>query len=97
MDAQAQFTAQVSYSIRKARFFDKCRYLLNERQAKVIGKMLEADEGDFIGGMNARKYQSIAQASKATATRDLQDLVAKQLLIATGAGRSTGYQVNLDV
>lgn len=94
--AQDQFIAQVNYSIRKARFFDKHRHQLNERQLKVIGKMLEVEEGDFTGGINAKKYQSIAKVSKATATRDLQDLAAKQILTASGAGRSTGYQVNLD-
>lgn len=94
--AQEQFISQVNYSIRKARFFDKHRQHLNERQLKVMGKMLELEEGEFTGGINARKYQSITKSSKATATRDLQDLVARQLLIVSGAGRSTGYQVNLD-
>ena len=96
LQAQDRFIAQVSYSIKKARFFDKHRHQLNERQHKVIGKMLELEEGEFTGGINARKYQSITKSSKATATRDLQDLVAKELITASGAGRSIGYQVNLD-
>jgi Fic family protein len=49
----------------------------------------------FIGGMNARKYQSITQVSKATATRHLQDLVEKGILIPNGDGRGRNYQVNL--
>ena len=53
-------------------------------------------EGDFIGGINATKYQSINKTSKATATRDLQDLVLKNILIVTHAGRSTSYEVNLE-
>jgi Fic family protein len=43
-----------------------------------------------------KKYQSIAQVSKATATRHLQDLVDKGILVSHKAGRSTNYQVNID-
>ena len=57
--------------------------------------MLENGETEFIGGMNARKYQSITQVSKATATRHLQDLVEKGILISHQKGRSTNYQVNM--
>ncbi len=58
--------------------------------------MLAEGEDEFTGGMNARKYQAIAKVSKATATRDLQDLVEKQILVSKGGGRSTNYQVNLE-
>jgi Fic family protein len=34
-------------------------------------------------------------ASKATATRNLQDLSEKGILTVSGGGRSTGYQLNL--
>jgi Fic family protein len=34
--------------------------------------------------------------SKATATRHLQDLVAKGILVSKKGGRSTNYQVNLE-
>jgi Fic family protein len=46
--------------------------------------------------MNARKYQSITRVSKATATRHLQDLVEKGILVSENKGRSTNYQVKLD-
>ncbi len=36
-----------------------------------------------------------ASASKATATRDLQNLAEKNILIPTGGGRSTHYKINL--
>ncbi len=95
LESQHSFKKSVAYSIQKARFFDNLKGQLNERQLKVIGRMVEGDEGEFIGGMNARKYQSITKTSKATATRDLQDLVEKQILLSLGGGRSTNYQVNL--
>jgi Fic family protein len=45
--------------------------------------------------MSAKKYMSMTGASKATATRDLQDLADKGLFIPSGGGRSTSYKVNL--
>ena len=46
--------------------------------------------------MNARKYIGISKTSKATATRDLQDLVDKQIFVAVGGGRSSRYQLSLN-
>ena len=40
-------------------------------------------------GMTAKKYIALTKISKATATRDLQDLAAKKLFIPIGEGRST--------
>ncbi len=82
---------QIAFVVRKARFLDRHRDSLNVRQSKVIQRMLEAGPGGFTGGMNARKYIALTRASKATATRDLQNLVAKGVLLPTGAGRSAGY------
>lgn len=95
LEAQADFAKTIDFSIKKAAFFDKNKAQLTEAQLKVVSRMLEEGEGGFEGGMNARKYQAIAQVSKPTATRHLQDLVEKGVLIATGGGRSTNYQVNL--
>lgn len=38
---------------------------------------------------------AVTKTSKATATRDLQDLVEKNILPVTGAGRSVRYHLNL--
>jgi Fic family protein len=46
--------------------------------------------------MTAKKYMSIAKTSKATATRDLQNLVIKGILLPMGGGRSTAYQIKLN-
>lgn len=45
--------------------------------------------------MRAKKYMAITGASKATATRDLQDIAEKGIFVPTGGGRSTNYRVNL--
>ena len=57
--------------------------------------MLVDGPDGFEGGMNARKYGSLNHVSKATATRDLQHLVALGGLRPVGAGRSARYEVNL--
>ena len=59
--------------------------------------MLEFGPDGFEGGMNARKYISIAKTTKATATRDLQNLleVGAFVHLGTAGGRSTRYRVNL--
>lgn len=46
--------------------------------------MLEEGHLGFEGGMNARKYVSLAKTSKATATMDLQDLVVKGIFKPIG-------------
>jgi Fic family protein len=86
---------QISFVVRKNRVLDLHRGSLNARQSKVIHRMLDAGPGGFTGGMNARKYIALTRASKATATRDLQDLAAKGVLLPTGAGRSAGYRMDL--
>ena len=49
----------------------------------------------FKGGLSADNYISITQTSRATATRDLQDLVEKGALTKTGELRHTRYHLNL--
>lgn len=93
--AQQDFIKSINFLLKKTAFFDTHKTLMNEHQIKVIGRMLEEGEEAFIGGMNARKYQSLTHVSKATATRHLQDLVDKKILISINNGRSTNYQVNL--
>lgn len=57
--------------------------------------MLDEGPDGFTGGMSARKYMSIAKTSKATATRDLQQLVELGALTPIGGGRSTRYEIRL--
>jgi Fic family protein len=86
---------QITFMVGKTRFLDRHRDSLNLRQSKVIQRMLDAGPAGFTGGMNARKYIALTRVSKATATRDLQDLVEKGVLLPTGAGRSAGYSLDL--
>ncbi len=95
LDSQQQAKQLVDFLLKKAKFFDRFKNALNERQLKVIKRMFEAGPEGFEGGMNAKKYVSITYTSKATATRDLQELSAQGVLIARGGGRSTAYVLNL--
>ena len=95
--AQEQTTQEVAFTLKKARFFDRFNEQLNERQLRAVQRMLEEGPKGFEGGMNTRKYIGITKTSKATATRDLQDLVGKGIFIPTGGGRSTRNELALEV
>tara|TARA_R110002020_G_scaffold114593_3_gene263515 strand:+ start:13425 stop:14528 length:1104 start_codon:yes stop_codon:yes gene_type:complete len=95
LDAQIQAEEEIEFTLKKTRFFDVNLPVLNERQLKVIRRMLDEGPKGFEGGMNARKYVGIAGTSKATATRDLQDLVVKSIFVPVGAGRSVRYSLQL--
>jgi len=47
----------------------------------------------FEGGLSAENYISITGTSRATATRDLQDLIEKGALTRTGELRHTRYRL----
>ena len=93
LDAQIDAEHEIEFTLKKTKFFDQHKDELNERQQKVVRRMLEEGDQGFEGGMNARKYVSLAKISKATATRDLQDLVAKGIFKPIGGGRSVRYKV----
>ena len=92
---QIQTEELINFTLKKTRFFDYFRDQLNERQLRIVQRMLKEGPQGFEGGMSAKKYISITKTSKATATRDLQDLVKKSVLKPMGGGRSTAYEVNL--
>jgi Fic family protein len=85
----------IDESLARARFWSEHRHLeLNDRQRKVLNRMLEAGPGNFEGGLTQRKYRGMTGTSPVTAWRDLNDLVAKGLIVkGDGAGRSTHYYV----
>ncbi|MDE3234556.1 MAG: Fic family protein [Bacteroidota bacterium] len=97
LDAQTEAELQIDFTLRKVKFFDKYKDTLNERQLTVIKRMLEEGPQGFEGGMNARKYIGITKTSKATATRDMQQLMEVGAFIPAGigGGRSTSYHVNI--
>lgn len=97
ISAQDYAGKQIDLTLRRTKYFDQFKEKFNDRQLKVIRKMLAPGAEGFEGGMNARKYSSITKVSKATATRDLQDLLEIKAirLFGEAGGRSTSYEVNL--
>lgn len=95
LKAQKQAVDLVDFILKKSKFFDRFKDVLNERQMKVVNRMLNAGPEGFEGGMSAKKYMSITKASKATATRDLQELLRAEVLLPEGGGRSTHYTLNI--
>jgi Fic family protein len=78
----------------KAAFWQRCAGVnLNERQRKLLSRLLDAGDGGFLGGLSADKAMQITGASKATATRDLTQLLHHGLLAVKGQGKGTRYAV----
>ncbi|HXU21173.1 MAG TPA: Fic family protein [Verrucomicrobiae bacterium] len=96
LEAQGNTIKRVDFYVAKAKFYERLRDQLNERQAKVIARMFRESIDGFKGGLSAENYITIAQTSRATATRDLQDLVEKGAVIRTGERRHTRYSLALE-
>lgn len=88
--------AVVKQAMDKATFWLRAAHLpTNERQRKVLKRLLDAGDGGFLGGLTADKYSKLTGTSKATATRDLVGLLQHGLLIVQGTGKATRYAVNV--
>ena len=76
----------------KARFWQRWAATpLNERQAKVLNRLLDG----FDGKLTSSKWAAISKCSADTALRDINELLARGVLRKTaGGGRSTGYELN---
>jgi Fic family protein len=64
---------------------------LNERQVKLVNRLLDG----FEGKLTSSKWAAIAQCSPDTALRDITDLLARGVLRKSDAGgRSTSYELS---
>ncbi|MFG0283804.1 MAG: Fic family protein [Phycisphaerales bacterium JB039] len=95
LEAQQRTQAQVAFLIDKARLLERLGGSLNERQRKVLLRMLRAGPDGFKGGLSAGNYVAISRTSSATATRDLADLVAMGALQRTGERRYARYHLTI--
>jgi Fic family protein len=95
LEAQATTIKRVDFYVAKAKFYQRFRGAFNTRQDKVIARMFQQGIDGFKGGLSAENYITIAKISRATATRDLQDLVEKGTLTRSGELRHTRYFLNL--
>ena len=93
-EACAQSERIVQRTLAKGIFWTRHRETpITPRQRKSLNRLLDAGPDGFQGGMTTRKYASLTRCSPVTASRDLSDLAHFGCLIASGAGRSTSYQI----
>ncbi|MDE2150199.1 MAG: Fic family protein [Gammaproteobacteria bacterium] len=87
---QAQHTLDAVLA--KARFWQRWAATpLNERQAKLLNRLLDG----FEGRLTTSKWAAVAKCSQDTALRDVNDLLSRGLLRKSDArGRSTCYELN---
>lgn len=88
----------LSSVMQKARFWKRhAQTDLNNRQRKALNRLLDAGPGGFEDGLSNRKYAGMTHVSRATAQRELADLVKKGILRQNPAGgRSASYSLVRD-
>jgi Fic family protein len=91
LEAQNYVREYIDFLINKTKLYDRIKYQINDRQSKVITRILKEGLDGFKGGLSVENYLTITKTSRATATRDLQDLVAKNIFFSTGMLKSTRY------
>jgi Fic family protein len=81
----------LSSVLRKARFWEANKdQPLNERQRKIINRLLDG----FEGKLTSSKWAALTKSSPDTALRDITDLVKRGILVRNpGGGRSTSYSL----
>jgi Fic family protein len=84
----------LGFVLNKARFWERfAREPLNERQIKVLNRVLDG----FEGKLTTSKWAKLAKCSQDTAYRDILDLVERGALRKDpGGGRSTSYSLGID-
>ena len=97
-NAMQQALKNIEYLIQKTKFWDAHRkQALNERQIKVLNKILDMGVENFEGGLNTKKYISLTKVSKATAVRDITELLECGCIaqIEGSAGRNIRYEIKI--
>lgn len=91
LEAQIHVHKMIAFIVDKARYFEKFKDILNERQTKVALRLFKEGLDGFKGGLSAENYIRISKTSRATATRDLAEMVELGALKKAGKLRHTRY------
>lgn len=77
--------------LKKARFWEAQQgEPFNERQKQIVNRLLDG----FYGKLTSSKWAALSKCSQDTASRDIDDLVARGILVKNPAGgRSTSYSL----
>jgi Fic family protein len=90
--AQEDAESKMEVIFQKTQFWQRHKNTdLSERQIMALNKIFKAGKEGFPNGISAQKYSALAKCAKATATRDLGDLVTKGCLSVQGVGRGVRY------
>jgi len=95
LEAMRYTQTHTQFMIAKNKLFDSLKGQINSRQEKLLLRLFREGPNGFIGGLSAKNYMSITNTSRATATRDLTDLLHKGALIKTGELKHARYQLNV--
>jgi Fic family protein len=95
LEAQRYSQSLIEHIIAKAKMLDALGSEINSRQKKVLIRMFEAGPEGFEGGLSAKNYIAITDATTATTTRDLRSLVEKGALRRTGEQKWSRYWLNI--
>ncbi|WP_199556456.1 Fic family protein [Sandaracinobacteroides hominis] len=93
--AQERSRRSVEFIIAKARLLDRLAGRINARQERALLRMFAEGIDGFKGGLSASNYRTITDATSATATRDLAELVEMGALRKQGQLRYTRYHLEL--
>lgn len=96
LDAQRYTQRLIDFLIEKTKIYDRVRGQLNERQERVLARLFKEGPDGFKGGLSAGNYITITGAARATATRDLLQLVELGILTVTGSLKSTRYWLKIE-
>ena len=66
LQAQLEAREMILFVLAKARFWEKHETDLNERQTRVVKRMMQEGPEGFTGGMSARKYTTMTGCSKSS-------------------------------
>lgn len=95
LQAQKESLDLLQFLIEKSKLMTKLSGQLNQRQEKALLRVFEEGPQGFQGGLSSEKYVAITGASRATATRDLAELVELGAFVKTGELRHTRYWLNI--
>ena len=89
--ALARAETDLANVLRKAQVWERINEAsVNERQRKVINRLLDG----FEGKLTTSKYARIVNSSEDTALRDIKNLIDRGVLVRNeGGGRSVSYRL----
>ncbi len=96
IEAQQSTYLYIDFIIKKSILLREAQGKINPRQEKALLRLFRVGPEGFVGGLSAKNYMGITGAKIATTTRDLQDLVKKNILKHTGELKARRYFLNID-